>query len=509
MTDSKLFFKKLLVNPKRLGLALGPLSFIVIIFLFPTSSPAGLSENGKYVLAISVWMIIWWITEAIHVYATALLPLGLMPVMGVLPLENVAAEYMHNIIVLLLGMFLIAIAIERSGFHRKIAYEMIGVFGYSPKRILLGFMISTALLSTVIMSTTVVLIMLPIAFVILNDLNKNNLKVSIRFRTILLLAIAYSSSIGSISTLIGAPPNLLYAGTIKELFNHTVTFAEWSSLAMPLSITMLVIAYFYMSRLIGSDNEISDSKIIIEEEKEVQSKNKTRNLLFEQEFRKIITNEKQKIGKITHQQIIVVGVLILVLLLMFTSPMWLPTDTLITNSVIAILGGISLFAIPMRKSKSLLDWAEVERLPFGLLFLLGGGLALSLAFVESGLANWIANSLSFMNIFPFEIIVILIIGLVMFMSNVKSNTSTAAIFIPIVANMAILNNWSPLPILFGITVATSFAFLLPMGTPPNALVYEKGNISIKDMFVNGIVLNFIAIALISIFTIFISQLLLS
>lgn len=217
MTDSKLFFKKLLVNPKRLGLALGPLSFIVIIFLFPTSSPAGLSENGKYVLAISVWMIIWWITEAIHVYATALLPLGLMPVMGVLPLENVAAEYMHNIIVLLLGMFLIAIAIERSGFHRKIAYEMIGVFGYSPKRILLGFMISTALLSTVIMSTTVVLIMLPIAFVILNDLNKNNLKVSIRFRTILLLAIAYSSSIGSISTLIGAPPNLLYAGTIKGL----------------------------------------------------------------------------------------------------------------------------------------------------------------------------------------------------------------------------------------------------------------------------------------------------
>jgi sodium-dependent dicarboxylate transporter 2/3/5 len=510
MIHSKLFLKKLLVNPKRVGLLLGPFSFILIISLFPTSpSPSftdGLSENGKYVLAISVWMIIWWITEAIHVYATALLPLGLMPVMGVLPLENIAAQYMHNIIVLLLGMFLIAIAIERSGFHRKMAYEMIGVFGYSSKRILLGFMISTALLSTVIMSTTVVLIMLPIAFVILNDLKENNLKVSTRFRTILLLAIAYSSSIGSISTLIGAPPNLLYAGTIKELFNHTVTFAEWSSLAMPLSIIMLIIAYFYMSRFIG-DGEISDSKII--EEEEGQSINKMNNLLFEQEFRKIITNEKQKIGKITHQQIIVVSVLILVLLLMFTSPMWLPPDTLITNSVIAILGGISLFAIPMRKSRSLLDWAEVERLPFGLLFLLGGGLALSLAFVESGLANWIANSLSFLSIFPFEIIVILIIGLIMFMSNVKSNTSTAAIFIPIVANMAILNNWSPLPILFGITVATSFAFLLPMGTPPNALVYEKGKISIKDMFVNGIVLNFIAIALISIFTIFIGQLLLS
>jgi solute carrier family 13 (sodium-dependent dicarboxylate transporter), member 2/3/5 len=163
---------------------------------------------------------------------------------------------------------------------------------------------------------------------------------------------------------------------------------------------------------------------------------------------------------VTTQQKTVVGIWVLVLLLMFTSQLWIPTDSFITNSVIAILGGISLFAIPMRKHQtSLLGWAEVEKLPFGVLFLLGGGLALSLAFVNSGLANWLAGSLSVIAILPFEIVVVLVIGLIMFMSNLKS------IFIPIVANMALINQWAPLPILFGITVASSFAFLLP-----NALV---------------------------------------
>lgn len=211
-------------NPKRVGLVLGPILFILLLTLFP--NPDGLSENGKYVFAISIWMIIWWITEAIPVYATALLPLGLMPAMGILPLQRISAEYMHPIIVLLLGMFFIAIAIEKTGFHRKIAFEMINVFGYSEKRITYGFIISTAILSTVVMSTTVVLIMLPIAFVILNIIHKYKLIMSKKFKVLLLLAIAYSSSIGSVSTLIGAPPNLLYAGTVNEMFSHNVTFVE-------------------------------------------------------------------------------------------------------------------------------------------------------------------------------------------------------------------------------------------------------------------------------------------
>jgi sodium-dependent dicarboxylate transporter 2/3/5 len=431
-------------------------------------------------------MIIWWITEAISVYATALLPLAILPVMGVLPLTDVAGEYMNPIIVLLLGMFLIALAIERSGLQNKIAFELISLFGYSPKRIIWGFMISTALISTVTMSTTVVLIMLPVAFVILNSLSGiPGYKVGRKFRTSMLLGIAYASSIGSIATLIGAPPNLLFAGTVSEFFDHQVTFVEWSSLGIPLSIVMLAITGVILTRRI---EEVPGSQLV--------------------ELKDVLNSNKKQAGKMTMEQITVLSVLIAALGMMFAAPYWQQSGSLITNPVIAILAGISLFAIPRSKSQGLLGWAEVEKLPFGLLFLLGGGLALSLSFINSGLAVWIAESLSFVGMLPFAIIVPLIIGLIMFMTNIKSNTATAAIFIPVVATMATLNGWQPLPIMFGITVATSLAFLLPMGTPPNALVYEKGKVSVKEMFMNGIILNFIAIALITIFTLVISPLVL-
>ncbi|RDJ31226.1 MAG: SLC13/DASS family transporter [Crenarchaeota archaeon] len=465
-------------NLKIAGMILGPLLFFIIL-LIPT--PEGMPETAKPVLAISVWMIVWWITEAIPVYATALLPLGLIPLLGVLPVKQIASEYMHPIIVLLLGMFMIALSIEKSGLHKKIAFELISVFGYSPRRIVWGFMITTALISTVVMSTTVVLILLPIAGIILSSLAKTNF-VTTKFKVVFMLSIAYSSSIGSVATLIGAPPNLLYAATVMEMFSHRVTFAEWSMLGTPLAFSMLVLCGMYMNSQIGKGSPQITSEI-----------------------RHTILLEKSQIGKITVEQKTVLGVLLGVLLLMFTIPLWQSEGSLITNSVIAILGGISLFILPKTRSESLMNWAGIERLPFGLLFLLGGGFALSLAFVDSGLADWIAHSLSFVSNYPFELIIIILVAMIMFLTNVKSNTATAAIFIPIVGTMAMLNGWSPLPVLFAITVATSFAFLLPMGTPPNALIYEKAQIPIKAMIKHGIVLNMIAIALISGVTICISS----
>ncbi len=464
-------------NLRRFGMALGPFLFFLILFM-PT--PEGMSDTAKAVLAISVWMIVWWITEAIPVYATALLPMGLIPLLGILPVKEIAAEYMHPIIVLLLGMFMIALAIEKSGLHKKIAFELISIFGYSPKRIVWGFMITTALLSTVVMSTTVVLILLPIAAIILTALSKTNF-VTTKFKVIFMLSIAYSSSIGSVATLIGAPPNLLSAATVMEMFSHRVTFAEWSLLGMPLAFSMLILCGLYMNAQIGKSNSETTSEI-----------------------KKTMLLEKTMVGKMTMEQKTVLVVLVGVLFLMFTIPLWQPEDSFITSSVIAILGGISLFILPKTRSESLMNWAGIEKLPYGLLFLLGGGFALSLAFVDSGLANWIAHSLSFVGNYPFEFVIIVLVAMIMFLTNVKSNTATAAIFIPIVGTMAVLNGWTPLPVLFAITVATSFAFLLPMGTPPNALIYEKAQISIKAMVKHGIVLNMMAIGLISIFTIFVS-----
>ena len=465
-------------NLRKFGMGLGPTLFFLVLFM-PT--PEGMSDSAKAVLAIAVWMIVWWITEAIPVYATALLPMGLIPVLGVLPVKQVASEYMHPIIVLLLGMFMIALAIEKSGLHKKIAFELISIFGYSPKKIVWGFMITTALLSTVVMSTTVVLILLPVAAVILEALSKTSF-VTTKFKVIFMLSIAYSSSIGSVATLIGAPPNLLYAATVMEMFSHRVTFAEWSMLGAPLAFSMLVLCGFYMSSKIGKSN-----------------------LETTTEIKKTLLLEKSLIGKMSLEQKTVLLVLLAVLILMFTIPLWQPESSFITNSVIAILGGISLFVLPKTRSESLMNWAGIEKLPYGLLFLLGGGFALSLAFVDSGLADWIAQAFSFVGNYPFEIVIIILIAMIMFLTNVKSNTATAAIFIPIVGTMALLNGWHPLPILFAITVATSFAFLLPMGTPPNALIYEKAQIPIKAMVKHGIVLNIIAIVLISSVTILVSS----
>lgn len=461
---------------KKIGLLLGPTMFFLIAFM---PAPDGLPEAAKLVLAVALWMIVWWISEAISVYATALLPLVLIPATGVMPVGDVASEYMHPIVILLLGMFLIAIAVEKSDLHRKIAFTLISFFGYKPNRIIWGFMISTAVISMAIMSTTAVLIMLPIAFVIMRAIQESSIRISRGFTIALMLGIAYASSIGSVATLIGAPPNLLYAGTVAELFDHKVTFAEWSVLGAPLAVIMLLFCGFFMTRKVRSEH---DSYHLI---------------------RETLMKEKEKVGKITREQTTVLGVLIGVLVLMFTTPLWLPEDTFITNSVIAVIGGISLFVIPKSRSEGLLDWLGVEKLPFGLMFLLGGGLALSLAFIHSGLASWLAGSLSFIAVMPFEIVIVMVVFLIMLISNVKSNTAAAAIFIPVVANMAIINNWPPLPILFAITVATSFAFLLPMGTPPNALVYERARITTKEMFSNGIVLNMVSIGLITTFTIFV------
>jgi sodium-dependent dicarboxylate transporter 2/3/5 len=226
-------------------------------------------------------------------------------------------------------------------------------------------------------------------------------------------------------------------------------------------------------------------------------------------IRKIIAAEKEKIGKITTEQKVSVTILLLVLFLMFAAPIWAGEDSYIETSVIAILGGISLFVIPKTRTEKFLNWSDVQKIPLGVLFLLGAGLALSVAFTSSGLADYLGSKLSVVDdVLPFPVIVILIVSITIIIGNTMSNTATAAIFIPIVASMAGLNYWPPLPILAGITLSSSLAFLLPMGTPPNALVYEKGKVEIKEMIKSGAVLTIIAIIVISLFTIYLYPLIL-
>lgn len=345
-------------------------------------------------------------------------------------------------------------------------------------------MICTALISTVIMSTTVAILIIPMVFAILSLLSDNGVKFSTKFKVMLLLGVAFSSSIGSITTLIASPPNLMYAEIVKELFGKTVTFGTWSSVAAPLTITMLMISIIYFTGKVR--NEQMDETLI----------------------RKTIVTEKEKLGKMTREQKASLIILLIVLILMFAAPYWAGDDSYIETAVIAIFGGVSLFVIPKNRTEKFLNWSDVQKVPLGVLFILGAGISLSLAFTTSGLADYLGTKLSALSILPFPVIVILIVSITMIIGNTMSNTATAAIFIPVVASMAALNHWPPLPVLAGITLSSSLAFLLPMGTPPNALVYEQGKIQVKEMIKNGIVLTIIAIIMISIFTIFLYPLLL-
>ena len=345
-------------------------------------------------------------------------------------------------------------------------------------------MICTALISTVIMSTTVAILIIPMVFAILSLLSDNGIKFSTKFKVMLLLGVAFSSSIGSITTLIASPPNLMYAEIVNELFGKTITFGTWSSVAAPLAITMLMISIIYFTGKVRKEQ--MDETLI----------------------RKIIVTEKEKLGKMTREQKASLIILLLVLILMFAAPYWAGDDSYLETAVIAIFGGVSLFVIPKNRTEKFLNWSDVQKVPLGVLFILGAGISLSLAFTTSGLADYLGTKLSALSILPFPVIVILIVSITMIIGNTMSNTATAAIFIPVVASMAALNHWPPLPFLAGITLSSSLAFLLPMGTPPNALVYEQGKIQIKEMIKNGIVLTIIAIIMISVFTIFLYPLLL-
>jgi len=289
-------------------------------------------------------------------------------------------------------------------------------------------MICTALISTVIMSTTVAILIIPMVFAILSLLSENGIKFSTKFKVMLLLGVAFSASIGSITTLIASPPNLMYAEIVNELFGKTITFGTWSSAAAPLAFTMLMISIIYFTGKVGKEQ--MDETLI----------------------RKIIVTEKEKLGKMTTEQKASLIILLLVLILMFAAPDWAGDDSYLEAAVIAIFGGVSLFVIPKNRTEKFLNWSDVQKVPLGVLFILGAGLSLSLAFTTSGLADYLGTKLSALSILPFPVIVILIVSITMIIGNTMSNTATAAIFIPVVASMAALNHWPPLPFLAGITL---------------------------------------------------------
>ncbi len=460
------------------SLVLGPLLFLVAWWV----NPLGLDVAQAKVLGIVVWMLIWWITETVPMAITSLLPIMLFPLLGVMNLEKTCLAYSNRFVFLFLGGFIIALAMEKWNLHRRLALGIVNKTGTGANRIIFGFLFASYLISMWISNTATTLMMLPIASsVVLLLVNKDHLlthKGTKHFATSLMLSIAYGASIGGIATLVGSPPNASMAGILDKSFHYEVTFLEWMKFGLPFSFVLLISAYFMLVKVIYP-NKLGKFELGHE----------------------IIKTELNALGKWSKSEKRIFIVFLL------TAIMWLiqgpisqilkPLGIELTDTAIAIIMGSALFIIPAGagQQKTILEWRDTEKLPWGILLMFGGGMSLAEAFSESGLVSTITQSMESIdktNVFLF-VSLLCLIGLAL--TALMSNIAMVNIFVPVVAALAVGAGISPVVFAIPVTIAASCDFMFPMSTPPNAIAYSSGFIHSKDMLKAGIVLNILSFVL--------------
>ncbi|TXD84194.1 DASS family sodium-coupled anion symporter [Subsaximicrobium wynnwilliamsii] len=467
---------------KRIGLLLGPLLFVLIILFF---KPEGLSAEANAVLASTAWIAVWWITEAIPIAITALLPIVLFPLTGGLELSTTTSAFGHKYVFLYLGGFIIAITIEKWNLHRRIALNIIKIIGSDVRKIILGFMVATAFLSMWISNTATSVMMLPIGIAIIKQLKDNPDTAEDEneiFGKALMLAIAYSASIGGIATLIGTPPNLVLAGVVHDIYNYEITFLQWFIFGFPISMLLLFICWKYLTSVAFT------------------FKQKT----FPggtQEINRLL----KALGNISYEEKLVSIIFAL------TAFCWITRSFLLQgflpaldDTIIAVFFAIVLFLIPSKdKKERLINWDEAVKLPWGIILLFGGGMALAQGFESSGLAAWIGSQMTLFAGVTTILLIFLLIAAVNFLTEITSNLATTAMLLPVLAPMAITVDIHPFILMVGAAVAASCAFMLPVATPPNAVVFGSGYLRIPDMVSKGIVMNVISIIVLTLFVYFV------
>ena len=404
------------MNSKLIGRISGPVAFLLVLLFF---HPEGLSEQANAVLAATIWIAIWWITEAIPIEVTALLPIILFPLTGALGLSDTTAAFGHKYIFLYLGGFMIAIAIERWNLHKRIALNIINLIGTNVSKIILGFMVATAAMSMWISNTATSVMMLPIGMAIIAQLRDNPDTVedeNLLFGKALMLAIAYSASIGGVSTLIGTPPNLVLAGVVEKMYGIEITFSQWFMFGFPISVVLLFICWQYLTRVAFS---------------------------FKQKAfpggRTEIKRQLDLLGKISYEEKLVLAVFATTAMAWISRSFFLKKFIpAIDDTIIAMIGGIAMFLIPTKKGdRSLMNWKEAVKLPWGILLLFGGGMALAAGFDESGLAQWIGSQMTLLQGVAIILLILLLIAAVNFLTEITSNLATTAMLLPVLAPMAL------------------------------------------------------------------------
>ena len=399
------------MTTKKIGLYLGPILFFLTLFLF---DPDGLNDASRAVLATSLWIAIWWITEALPIAVTALLPIVLFPLSGGMDLASTSAAFGHKFIFLIMGGFIIAIAIEKWNLHKRIALNIIYFIGTDVKKIILGFMLATAFLSMWISNTATSVMMLPIGIVIIKQLKDNpktDADENLIFGKALMLSIAYSASIGGIATLIGTPPNMVMAGILAQTYGYEISFLEWFIFGFPVMLLLLFICWWYLTRWAFSFEQKSFPGGIEE-----------------------ISRLKNELGKISYEQKVVATV--------FASAgvCWISRSFLLQNifpsiddTIIAIFFALLLFVLNTKKGNDkILQWEEAIKMPWGILLLYGGGMSLAKAFESSGLAIWIGNQMNAFGSFHLFFLLILLVTAINFLTEVTSNLATTAMLLPVI-----------------------------------------------------------------------------
>jgi sodium-dependent dicarboxylate transporter 2/3/5 len=488
----------------RVGAWLGPLLFVAIWF-GPELDPARPAVSRM--LAVAALMATWWVTEAIPIPATALLPVVLFPLTGIMGGSAVAREYMSWLIFLFLGGFLIAIAVERWNLHRRIALHILAVIGGRPHRLVLGFMVATAFLSMWLSNTATTMMMLPMALsliVLYEEINEQRSRAGLEvdrranhFPLVLMLGLAHSASIGGLATLIGTPPNGVLVTQFEEIFPGAppISFAQWMAFASPLSVAFLIVDWLLLSRVIyplPASSPFSGKAFIRE--------------------------EIQRLGPITPEEkrvaLVFAGVALLWMTrksIVFGSALTLPgwsslfsegsgIAPLLDDGTVSIGMALLLFVIPTSKEKGsrLMDWSAAKAVPWGILLLFGGGLALAKGFEVSGLSAWIGTRFEVLSQAPPAGLVAAVVAIVAGLTELTSNTATASMSLPIMASLARAIEVDPRLLMIPAALAASCAFVLPVSTPPNAIVYGSNRVPITKMIKAGLIMEVVGLVLITI-----------
>jgi sodium-dependent dicarboxylate transporter 2/3/5 len=466
---------------RQLALLTGPLLAILVYSLLPESA-AGLNGEeiilgtaGRATAGLAIWMAVWWLTEATSIYATALLPLALMPLLGVSTIKETAGAYAHPLIFLFLGGFILALALEKWHLHRRFAVTVLKLIGTKPATLVGGFMFIAATLSMWITNTATTLVMLPILLSIIGLLDKNSANKK-NFSLCLLLGVAYAASIGGIGTIIGTVPNMFTVSFIQNELGTDISFAKWMTIGLPIVIVFIPLVWWLLTHWIYPPGDDEVGQEFLDEKPEPWS----------------------------------IGAKLTLAIFLLTAACWIcrpllmkrPPLANLSDTGIAIIAALLLFSIPvnLKQRKFLMDWDTALRVPWGVLLLFGGGLALAGAIRANGVGELLASQLSSLHGVPPLLMTMMVVSFIIFLTELTSNTATTTALIPIFAVMAEGLGINPLSIILPATIAASCAFMLPVATPPNAIVFSSNLIRVPEMARAGFWLNLTGILVISLLT---------